>query len=310
MTPPTQHDVLKLAEQAGFGVGYGLVLSTPGSKDELTAVVLKFAALLAAHISQSLSANNDDQSSLTAISEGQAHIHPTPQDTGDKDPVQHYDDYAVDCFARMMKEKLAKKRAEGRGGWNDPTQCSVEYLNTLLLDHVEKGDPVDVANFCMMLRHYDARIKPAQTTADGEQKRIAKLELINSQLCCEKNALLVEGANLEAKNVHLSAEIERLKQTPADAGNVQRSATVGPCELVQLKKDAERYQWLRQQHWNEAEMFVVVGSKSQVRLGTDCPSLALLDAAIDAAMLTHSHGQAVESAPSATASNKSKGETA
>lgn len=73
-------------------------------------------------------------------------------------PERHYDDYAVDCFAQIMKAKLAKKRAEGRGGWNDPAQCSVEYLNRLLLDHVEKGDPVDVANFCMMLRHYGAKI--------------------------------------------------------------------------------------------------------------------------------------------------------
>lgn len=48
-------------------------------------------------------------------------------------------------------------------------------------------------------------------------------------------------------------------------------------------KDAERYGWLRQQHWNEADMFVVVGSKSQVRLGTDCPNLTRLDEAIDAA---------------------------
>lgn len=75
------------------------------------------------------------------------------------EPVaQHYDDYAVDSFTQMMKEKLAKSRAKGRSGWNDPKQCSVEYLNKLLLEHVEKGDPVDVANFCMMLRHYDARI--------------------------------------------------------------------------------------------------------------------------------------------------------
>ncbi|HVM91356.1 MAG TPA: hypothetical protein VMT67_01020 [Terriglobales bacterium] len=49
------------------------------------------------------------------------------------------------------------------------------------------------------------------------------------------------------------------------------------------KLDAERYRWLRQQHWNEADMFVVAGSKSQVYLGTDCPSCDRLDAAIDAA---------------------------
>ncbi|MDR3386855.1 MAG: hypothetical protein P4L92_07360 [Rudaea sp.] len=47
-------------------------------------------------------------------------------------------------------------------------------------------------------------------------------------------------------------------------------------------RDAARYRWLRQQHWSEAEMFVVAGSKSRVQLGTDCPSLVRLDEAVDA----------------------------
>ncbi|CAE6899696.1 hypothetical protein [Paraburkholderia domus] len=54
--------------------------------------------------------------------------------------------------------------------------------------------------------------------------------------------------------------------------------------LTDEARDAARYRWLRRQHWNEADMFVVAGSKSQVRLGTDCPSLVRLDDAIDAAL--------------------------
>ncbi|MFL9899030.1 hypothetical protein PQR71_12850 [Paraburkholderia fungorum] len=54
--------------------------------------------------------------------------------------------------------------------------------------------------------------------------------------------------------------------------------------LTDDARDAARYRWLRRQHWNEAEMFVVAGSKSQVRVGTDCPSLVRLDDAIDAAL--------------------------
>ena len=64
---------------------------------------------------------------------------------------QHPDDAAVDRFAAAMKAKLAEKRAEGRGGWDDPEQCSTTYLATLLRGHVEKGDPLDVGNFAMML---------------------------------------------------------------------------------------------------------------------------------------------------------------
>jgi len=63
----------------------------------------------------------------------------------------HPDDTAVDAFADAMKAKMADARAKGRGGWEDPAQCSSEDLSRMLRDHVEKGDPRDVANFCMML---------------------------------------------------------------------------------------------------------------------------------------------------------------
>ena len=71
-------------------------------------------------------------------------------------PDEHYDDYCIRQFAKLMSEKMAASRAKGRSGWHDPEQCSVEYLRTLLYEHLDKGDPVDVANFCMMLRHYEA----------------------------------------------------------------------------------------------------------------------------------------------------------
>lgn len=83
--------------------------------------------------------------------------HPTPpaeyetQQDLDKVGEQNSDDLAVDRFAVAMKDKLAKKRDEGRGGWEDKTQYSAEWLSELLRGHVGKGDPVDVANFCMML---------------------------------------------------------------------------------------------------------------------------------------------------------------
>lgn len=70
-------------------------------------------------------------------------------------PDAHSDDVAVDLFAAKMKAKLAAARAKGRNGWDDPTLCAADYLRTLLNEHVGKGDPVDVANFCMMLSHRD-----------------------------------------------------------------------------------------------------------------------------------------------------------
>lgn len=69
---------------------------------------------------------------------------------------RHADDAAVSRFAEVMKNKLAAARDKGRGGWDDPEQCTVEHLAKLLVDHVAKGDPVDVANFAMMLHQREA----------------------------------------------------------------------------------------------------------------------------------------------------------
>lgn len=61
---------------------------------------------------------------------------------------KHPDDIAVDQFAEAMKAKLADARAKGRSGWQE---CDPAELSYLLREHVEKGDPRDVANFCMFL---------------------------------------------------------------------------------------------------------------------------------------------------------------
>ncbi|MFJ2989994.1 hypothetical protein ACIPF8_19180 [Collimonas sp. NPDC087041] len=67
------------------------------------------------------------------------------------DDAAIFDDHAVDLFTKAMKDKLAIKRQQGFGGWHDISQTSGERLAELLLGAVAKGDPVDVANFAMML---------------------------------------------------------------------------------------------------------------------------------------------------------------
>lgn len=64
--------------------------------------------------------------------------------------AQLLDEHAVDLFARAMKDKLAEKRLQGFGGWNDIGQLSGQKLTELLLNAVTKGDPVDIGNFAMM----------------------------------------------------------------------------------------------------------------------------------------------------------------
>lgn len=73
----------------------------------------------------------------------------------------HPDDAAVDALAALMKAKLAKQRAKGYGGWNDKTLCPQQRLSDMLRAHVDKGDPVDVANFCAMLTARGEGIAPA-----------------------------------------------------------------------------------------------------------------------------------------------------
>ena len=63
--------------------------------------------------------------------------------------AEHIDDLAVGNLAYRMKAKLAKQRENGYGGWD--TDCTQERLSELLRQHVDKGDPVDVANFCAFL---------------------------------------------------------------------------------------------------------------------------------------------------------------
>ena len=88
----------------------------------------------------------------------------------------HPDDEAVNRFATQMKAKLSAARAKGRGGWDDPAQCSTDYLRTLLHEHVAKGDPVDVANFCMMLAHYGASTTlSADAIRQGEGCEVERL---------------------------------------------------------------------------------------------------------------------------------------
>ncbi|SIQ14724.1 hypothetical protein SAMN05421647_102438 [Marinobacterium stanieri] len=92
--------------------------------------------------------------------------------------LPHPDDMAVEMFAMAMREKMAQKREEGRFGWSDTSICTHELLNKLLCGHVDKGDPVDVGNFAMMLWHRHERTSLA--AHDAEVIEYFKNELVKS----------------------------------------------------------------------------------------------------------------------------------
>lgn len=77
-----------------------------------------------------------------------------------------------------------------------------------------------------------------------------------------------------------------IEQSDAQAAIAQRDATIAElrAKLEGAERDAERYRWLREQHWGKASVSVVMQPKKAVKLGYDCPSLQRLDDAIDAAM--------------------------
>lgn len=90
---------------------------------------------------------------------------PSPAVSEPTKAVAHPDDLAVDEFAVLMKAKLAQARAKGRGGWDDDEVGMQRHLSNLLREHVEKGDPLDVANFCMFLSMRGEPIASASASA-------------------------------------------------------------------------------------------------------------------------------------------------
>lgn len=57
----------------------------------------------------------------------------------------------LNLFFQEMSYKLGRKLAEGRSGWSaeDDPDWTVETIKKQLVDHVESGDSVDVANFAL-----------------------------------------------------------------------------------------------------------------------------------------------------------------
>lgn len=108
----------------------------------------------------------------------------------------HPDDLAVDAFAAAMKAKLADARAKGRGGWNGDQPGMHQRLSDMLRAHVEKGDPRDVANFCMFLHQRGESISP---NAGSEVRDSVLTELVQaiSAFKGKRGAFMALGAQDE-----------------------------------------------------------------------------------------------------------------
>jgi hypothetical protein len=114
-----------------------------------------------------------------------------------------------------MKGKLAAKRLQGRGGWQEP-DVENGYLSRLLREHVDKGDPVDVANLAMMIHQRGERIGPENegATCGAIERAEAERDDARAELAAAKQRearrsfpiLKGEGAKIDYQLVSDHAE--------------------------------------------------------------------------------------------------------
>lgn len=183
---------------------------------------------------------------VVSISVGQ----PT-QEAIDSDSISaHADDIAIDNFANAMKAKMAASRAKGRSGWDDPNQCTVEYLAKLFGTNLFKGNAgnyVDLANFCMMLHLREANPRAIHTYAMNSWKAMLErqgvepchlLQTIKDLVACDayaiafqtmaqyRTALMKEIEKALADNTHIDHDIALMPRS-LTAENGAKAALIG-----------------------------------------------------------------------------------
>jgi len=140
---------------------------------------------------------------------------------------EHTDDLAVNRFSEAMKKKLSKKRKAGRSGWDDPEQCSIDFLIRLLHEHYQKGDVVDIANICMMLNQRGAKADwrlpadrlTAMTALERENKELRQ-RIRQFEFCIGRVAIALGGVCCGGVDVtlqHLQADPHSTTRVLCDA---------------------------------------------------------------------------------------------
>lgn len=122
--------------------------------------------------------------------------------------------------------------------------------------------------------------------ADGVLALIAEKDSAHKHWQNESNNVQA----LVAEVCRLKAELEKVQLIGRLAYNFDGYKAVLDerdqlkAENEALRKDAERYQWLRLADWWRSPICVIRNPKEQAKLGSDCPTGERLDSAVDAAM--------------------------
>lgn len=166
--------------------------------------------------------------------------------------------------------ELLRLRAE-----NDAAMLEIESLhaeNTLLQSGYDAAR-MEIASLHERLEYSKkANDNWAAKTHALEAKNIGLLHALTAEQD-ENHALHQQLAAIGAGGVEPLRKREFLHQ-------IDEQAQI----YSDVQRDAERYRWLRKQHWNEGVLCVVMQPKKSVKLGCDCPSLDRLDGFIDAAI--------------------------
>jgi hypothetical protein len=153
----------------------------------------------------------------------------TYQPAGD----QHPDDAAVDQFAAAMKAKLAKKRAEGRGGWQTASEAD---LSALLHEHVAKGDPLDVGNLAMMLHQNGQRVA-ALSHAEGEAVPVGYLSVLSDGTRIVDARQQYDAPEVWPLYTHPAPQVAGLTETAIKSSPAYRALHREKDHLLGLLKD-------------------------------------------------------------------------
>lgn len=172
----------------------------------------------------------------------------------------NYDHLAVSQFAIAMCDKLDAKRAEGRAGWDDPTMCTIESLAQMLVGHITKGDPIDIANFAMMVWHRgsDADGKaataiqaaahpPAPPACETEQRKLSRHESAISFMTKKSREAVENGLFQTAGVYEYAAEVLRAcTPTVPKLSEAQRESIQNVCAFVSMvRNNMDVYSGLR-----------------------------------------------------------------
>lgn len=165
------------------------------------------------------------------------------------------DDNAIDDFASQMKAKMWSAGERGRGGWEDNSQVTIHQLAEMLVAEVKKGDPVDIANFCMMIF--------TRTYRDSELKYEAIQAAFQNYMANPNNDFLAAGAiKVQAAlglptNGYVSADvvvakIEELKQKVSFAASSAFAACIpeevkATANLAAVSAIAEKVKGVKEQ---------------------------------------------------------------